>query len=255
MHNLKRGTNILKLSSTSKNVVQSNYHPKDLINFTIRVNKSFSSPEGLGTFLPGAFLTPFPQEEVEMKSSFLKFKFDETSRLLPPIISPDIKEVKKGTILEIRYPVTDKDVFFRYTNSTDLIPSYFSGEIVSKFNLKSINLNNLQYNPTNPLIISKNMTIKVCSCKYGFMDSQIITQAFETTDEEVNDSVISKFGAKFKEGAERPQVDIDLEKKGFEPIRITNFEDESDSHYTPGSMYQISQYRPERNYQTNEDDW
>ena len=70
-------------------------------------------------------------EHIQIKSSFLKFNFDEGSRLKMPIVNPDGGVVKKGSILEIKYPDNDGDVFFRYSLLNDMIPSYFSGELVS----------------------------------------------------------------------------------------------------------------------------
>lgn len=127
---LRQSNNIFKLSSTNKNVSVSYFQPRDLINLTLRINKNYSAPEGLGNFLPGGYLDPYPLEQVQMKSSFLKFNLDESVRLKVPIVNPEGGVVKKGSMLEIKYPDIDKDIFFRYTISSDLIPSYFSGELV-----------------------------------------------------------------------------------------------------------------------------
>ncbi len=130
LNDLKQNNNIFKLSSTNKIVSQSQFRPRHLINFTLRINKSYKAAEFIGNFLPGASLDPYPQEINQMKSSFLKFNFDESARLQVPSVSPEGEIVKKGSILEIKYPGGDKDVFFRYTFSNDMIPSYFSGELV-----------------------------------------------------------------------------------------------------------------------------
>jgi hypothetical protein len=127
---LKRDSNIFKMSSSDKNVNISNYLPRDLINFTLRINKNYSSPLGLSSNLPGAYCFAYPLEDYDMKSSFLKFNFDESFRLKMPNVKPEIVAVKKGTLLEIRYPENEKDVFFRYVTDLNLIPSFFTGEIV-----------------------------------------------------------------------------------------------------------------------------
>ncbi len=121
------------MSSISKTVKTSNFAPRDLINFTIRVNKNYSAATALNGYMPGGFLNPFPSEENEMKSSFLKFNFDEGSRLKMPVVNPENGLVKKGLILEIKYPDNDKDIFFRYVTDMNVIPSYFNGEIVGTY--------------------------------------------------------------------------------------------------------------------------
>jgi hypothetical protein len=131
------------MSSSNKNVNLSHLQPRDLINFTIRVNKNYSAPDGLGSFIPGSFLSPYPSEDLELKSSFLKFNFDEAARLKPPIINPEMGLVKKGTMLEIKYPEADKDIFFRYVTDENFIPTFFSGEIVT-FNLNFLLFSNLK---------------------------------------------------------------------------------------------------------------
>ena len=130
LKDLKQNNNVFKLSSTNKKVSQWQFRPRHLINFTLRVNKSYKACEAIGNFLPGGCLDPYPLETVQMKSSFLKFNFDESSRLKVPSVTPESGLVKKGSILEIKYPENDKDVFFRYSFASDLIPSYFSGEMV-----------------------------------------------------------------------------------------------------------------------------
>ena len=131
VEDLKEDNNLFKLSSTIKNVTQSNFQPRDLINFTKRINTNHSLPQGLSGLIPGAFLNPYPTEEKEFKQTFLKFNFDEGSRLKMPSIKPESVSCKKGTIIEIKYPDTSvQDVFFRYTLGAEFLPSYFHGEMV-----------------------------------------------------------------------------------------------------------------------------
>jgi hypothetical protein len=132
VEDLKENNNLFKLTSSHKNVVQSNFQPRDLINFTLRVNTNYSYPQGVSGVLPGAFFNPYPSQEREFKHTFLKFSFDEANRLKMPLIKPESVAVKKGTIIEIKYPDTNiHDVFFRYSLGEDLIPSYFHGELVN----------------------------------------------------------------------------------------------------------------------------
>jgi hypothetical protein len=132
INKLKVGHNLLKLSSRTQ-LNQSSLLPRELINFTIRVNSNSYYPlEYKDTeFIPRAFSNPYPLEEKEIKLSFLKFDLDEKKRLKLPVIKPLEDAVKKGTPLQLSYP--DKEmqgVFFEYTLSTDLIPSFFSGILV-----------------------------------------------------------------------------------------------------------------------------
>jgi hypothetical protein len=128
---LKSNNNLFKLTSTHKNLIQSNFQPRDLINFTLRVNTNYSFPQGVSGLLPGAFFNPYPTQEREFKHTFLKFNFDDANRLKMPLIKPESVAVKKGTIVDVKYPDTNvQDVFFRYTLGEDLMPSYFDGELV-----------------------------------------------------------------------------------------------------------------------------
>lgn len=114
-------------------MIQSNFQPRDLINLTLRVNTNYSFPQGVTGLLPGAFLNPYPSHDREFKHTFLKFDFDEANRLKMPMIKPESVAVKKGTIIEIKYPDGNiQDVFFRFTLGGELLPSYFHGEMVRK---------------------------------------------------------------------------------------------------------------------------
>jgi hypothetical protein len=73
------------------------------------------------------------------------------------------------------------------------------------------------------------------------MDSHIKTLSFTVTEEQTQDEMIQRMGAVFNLGAIRPSVMI-TEEKGFQQIK-PDLEDESDSHLTPGSMYQVSMHR------------
>jgi hypothetical protein len=131
INNLKKNTNIFKLTSGNNELLTTQFRPRHLINLTLRLNKSYSCQEGMDNLLPNGCLDPFPIEQVQIKSSFLNFNLEENSRLKTPTVKPDGGSVKKGTIMEIKYPDLDPLVFFRYTLSEDFIPTYFSGELVN----------------------------------------------------------------------------------------------------------------------------
>jgi hypothetical protein len=86
------------------------------------------------------------------------------------------------------------------------------------------------------------------------MDSQIKTFKYEINDEEAED-LISKIGAKFAIGAQRPATQINLNEEGFIGINV-DLDEDSESHYTPGnSIYQISLHRQEANNGEENDDF
>jgi hypothetical protein len=140
INDLSANTNLFQIRSSNKNVIQTSFIPRHLINFSMRLNKSYSSQPGLGNFLPREALAPFPSEHEQMKASFLKFNFEESVRLKMPILSCESGIARKGSLLEIKYPGNDSDVFFRYTTSSDSIPTFFNGEIVKINNFSTIRI-------------------------------------------------------------------------------------------------------------------
>lgn len=113
--------------------------PKDLINLTLRINNNYSAPFGDTYMLPGNYLNPYPIEEKEMKITFLKFNMNPSQRLKPPMVYPTDRFVSKGTTLSLIYPDTNiRDVFFRFTDKDNFIPTYFSGEKVIKSIISSL---------------------------------------------------------------------------------------------------------------------
>lgn len=80
------------------------------------------------------------------------------------------------------------------------------------------------------------------------MDSKIKTIVFNVTEEEAQDEMIQRIGAIFNTGAVRPEALIKGGEEGFKRVEVNINEDESSSHYTPGSMYQVSAYRRESSF-------
>ena len=129
---LKENNNILKITSTNRIISQYNLLPRDIINLTLRVNTNYSFPinYSINDRLPQVYKSPYPSEE-ELKYSFLKFSSD---KLKEPIIRPYETIVKTGSILEISYPDIDEtNIFYKYTLDPDIVPSYFSGDLVYIF--------------------------------------------------------------------------------------------------------------------------
>jgi hypothetical protein len=86
------------------------------------------------------------------------------------------------------------------------------------------------------------------------MDSEIKVQRFTVTDEHEEDLITNK-----QKGApgvvERPDIETKANLghvEGYRPETIT-FEDDMSSHYTPGSMYQISMHKRESQYMDGDD--
>jgi hypothetical protein len=100
------------------------------------------------------------------------------------------------------------------------------------------------------------MIIRACTCKFGYMDSQIKTISFEISEEVEEDLMISKFGARFETRAQRPMTMINVSEEGFRGMDVNLDESDSQSYYTPGSsMYQISLHRQETKAHIEEDDF
>jgi len=98
--------------------------PLDLKNLTMRINTNHKFPSKTD-ILPIAYKNPYPIPENEMFMSFIRFNFDETKRLKQPIVSHEGKNIEKGKLIEFKYPENDKEVFFRYSFSAKIIPTFF----------------------------------------------------------------------------------------------------------------------------------
>ena len=84
------------------------------------------------------------------------------------------------------------------------------------------------------------------------MDSPIKIISITVTDEESQDVMIQRMGARFNLGAVRPDTLIITEEKGFVQIK-PDLDEDSNSHYTPGSMYQVSMHRRDSNAMDEDD--
>lgn len=133
----------------------------------MRINSQYSAPFGDNTVLPEGFKNPYPIEDKEMRTENTILKFDLNKKIMNPLIKPYENKVAKGTPLELSYPDTEEqDIFFRYTLDESL-PTYFSG---------------IKYESNNPFKIDNDCKLKICACKYGFMDSEIITVSYNVQE-------------------------------------------------------------------------
>jgi|LauGreDrversion4_2_1035121.scaffolds.fasta_scaffold1546301_2 hypothetical protein len=87
------------------------------------------------------------------------------------------------------------------------------------------------------------------------MDSRIKTLSIDVTEEETQEEMIQRTGAKFNLGAVRPENIIMTQVQGYSGIHLSqvDLEEEDSSHYTPGSVYQVSLHRTESRTHENDD--
>ena len=172
--------------------------PLDLINFTLRLSQQSKAPPGsegyFNNFVNGAlndnnqnefnlnsfymknknrYLFPYPTN-IDLAKSILRYDFSEQKRLLPPkLIQPDPKIItdegfiiaNNGSTIRLKYPSENpiEGVVFKFSRDINILPSMFSGE---------------EYKDYSQPVLSENCIFKVCSCKKGFKDSNIITFKF-----------------------------------------------------------------------------
>jgi hypothetical protein len=172
--------------------------PLDLINFTLRLSQQSKAPPGsegyFNNFVNGAlndnnqnefnlnsfymknknrYLFPYPTN-IDLAKSILRYDFSEQKRLLPPkLIQPDPKIItdegfivaNNGSTIRLKYPSENpiEGVVFKFSRDVNILPSMFSGE---------------EYKDYSQPVLSENCIFKVCSCKKGFKDSNIITFKF-----------------------------------------------------------------------------
>ena len=203
---------------SSKKLKTASLPPLDFINFTLRLTRQYNSPID-GDFYfskylfyqsndpqekkimsdyfqknKNRYLYPYPTEEFEMKNTILRY--DLSTRLLPPEVSPisDGNSVPKGTQLIFKYPKNISDVFFKFSSDPKILPSSFSGELY---------LDNLGKTLDNDCVI------KVCSCKKGFKDSEIITLKYIISNEDNEKAVELELDTRErKDQVERPEYRI-----------------------------------------------
>lgn len=234
---LTEGIPFFNMSSTNEKYHINYISPKDLVNFSFRVNKEYSFPPDMRNIssIPFAFLHPYPHEDQEFKSSILKFRLADQKRTQPPNVIPSGGLVKKGTILKITYiddTEQNHEIFFKYTMHGDAIPSYFSGEL---------------YKESNPIILDKKTIIKICSCRPGYKDSLITTHEYEVTSEEIENPEIKPIENQMNQNiVVRPELEISKVGEKYVKVSLNN-EDIRSSAYSPGgsSAYHASLYKKE----------
>ncbi|MCQ2820511.1 MAG: hypothetical protein MJ252_24875, partial [archaeon] len=192
---MSKDLSFFSLSTNSKKFNTASMSYIDLINLTQRLNRQNNYPKDLQNVynnpndIPFAFLGPYPYEDKEMKDSVLKFNLNvkEEQRLKPPVIYPKMEKVNKGDQIKLEYPGYGESmannsedqlnpIFFKYIlipegKKIEEIPSFFTGEV---------------YNKNIGIIIDDNCTLKACSCRIGYKDSQIVHYKFTTSEEKMN---------------------------------------------------------------------
>ena len=210
----------------------------DLINMATRINTQYIYPEDVLDIPSNAFLKQYPTEDIQMKYSILKYDLRDSKRLKPPNANPKGGEVSKGTLLLLTPDESDVKrlkksewggkIFFKYSMN-DSIPSTFSGEL---------------YSESTKIILDKDCIIKVCACKDGFKDSEIVNYVFKVSNEQVikpkniNNNKIQNF-------LYRPDVTIQSGSGYVQEI----YNDDGSPKYgsVSGSAYQPSLYNPDNN--------
>jgi len=254
---LKNGNFIFKMSSSERKVTSQYFINKDFVNMTSRINTNFHTPdpeyyniqnlpeERIMKPLPWNFLEPYPREDQQMMSSFLKFNLEESSRLKAPVIIPNGGVIKKDTLLRFEYPEKNEGVFFRYTFSKDHLPSFFSGE---------------RFDSINPPVLNRDVSVRVVACKFGYLDSEVREVFIKVSEHEGVEGIVERERVAFDLKLERPTAEIRAEEVGF---NITRFDQEMDDDSssllnTPGSGYYLSvrktdSHRAENVYRDNDD--
>ena len=190
--------------------------PLDLINLTLRLSqqKKVSSDriqflndmENLGLNDNGEdelslfsyykkfrnkYLYPYPGI-LEMKNSILRYNLSRENRLKPPLlISPDPKNIdeegniiaNKNSLIKLIYDDSNSNlsgIYFKYSIDINNPPSVFSG---------------IEYQAHYPPILTGNCTFAVCSCKYGFYNSQVAVFKF-IVNKNKEEKIVEKFTKK-----------------------------------------------------------
>lgn len=136
-----KNTNVLKCSSNTKNFNSFNLNQILLENCALKYSSNITAPDTFKKhyFFPRNYKYAFPDENLEIKNSLLKFS---TQNILePPEYNPKPvnDKIKRGSTVTLFYPDTSvKNVFFKYTmmsiddnyRNIDQIPTYFNGELV-----------------------------------------------------------------------------------------------------------------------------
>ena len=184
--------------------------PLDLINLTLRLSqqKKVSSDriqflndmengeDELSLFsyykkFRNKYLYPYPGI-LEMKNSILRYNLSKENRLKPPLlIYPDPKNIdeegniiaNKNSLIKLIYDDSNSNlsgIYFKYSIDINNPPSVFSG---------------IEYQAHYPPIITGNCTFAVCSCKYGFYNSQVAVFKF-IVNKNKEEKIVEKFTKK-----------------------------------------------------------
>ncbi len=225
-------------SSLSSNRLNINSINKiDLINMSTRINTQYLYPYDVFNISSNAFLKQYPTDDIQMNNSILKYDLSENKRLLPPIADPPGGNVKKGTLVSLKIDKRDyerlkkSDVFFKYSMN-DIIPSSFSGEL---------------YYDNKKIFIDKDCEIKVCTCKFGYKDSIIVTFNFTVSGGNVK-RVIKKTDINQQNFLIRPTLEI-MSGSSYKPFEYKDDEGSPHQYSVSGSTYQ-----PNYNRNDNEDE-
>lgn len=79
--------------------------------------------------------------------------------------------------------------------------------------------------------------------------------SIEVTEEETQEEMIQRTGVKFNQGAIRPENLFISQGQEYKRINFSkkDLEEDDSSHYTPGSVYQVSLHRTESRQNENDD--
>ena len=284
---LEKGKNILTNNITyyknlpeysNKKLKTAKISPLDLINFTLRISQQNRAPLDcelyFQNYLPynlndrqnvsliynnyfiknkNRFLYPYPNDFFGFKNTILRFDLSDKNRLLPPILeSPDPKNINqnneilanKGKDLVFKYPVENppQDIFYKYSKDPNVIPSFFSGE---------------EYKDYSRPCLDKNCIIKVCSCRKGFKDSEIITFKFSINSNEAIKYVVKTTDINRKGGdfVIRPEAHFSPGSVIFGPMNSGSFSPQGYSSRQGSSSHEPLYYAPgSNNYDDDDDD-
>lgn len=220
-------------SSSEASVKTNSFSPKELINFAFRLNKQNKFPIDLQIkqLVPGAFLRPYPHEDIEITKSVLLFDLREEKRMPSPTVEPPPGKVRKGTFLKIFYKKEFKEeerqnFFFKYTMSTNEIPSFFTGELYTE--------------ASPPTLENEKCEVKVCACCPGFKDSSILTYTYFVISDG-GKGIVEAIQNKEKDNvARRPSMEI-FGGTGYDKVNVSlDAEGSPRSSSAGGSVYQPS---------------
>ena len=259
---------------SNKKLKTAKISPLDLINFTLRVSKQNKSPPEnmlyFQKYLPdinsqdksilytdyfinnkNSFLYPYPNDDFGLKNTILRYDLSNNNRLLPPIlISPDPSNVNdkneilsnKGRDLIFKYPKENSPpgIFYKYSKDPNILPSFFSGE---------------KYKDYSRPNLDKDCVVKVCTCKLGFKDSEIVTFVFAIDDNEEIKYVTKKPENKKKgDFVVRQEDKFDSGSLRFEAMNSSSFSPQNSSRQG-SSSYDPNYIIPDKIEDNSDDEY